>query len=55
VVSRTIRTAPSRNSGSNFRRVSGMSLLLVHASTVLGEVQLVQELDGPQAWHEPWV
>src|SRR3954468_11800503 len=38
-VSSTIRTAPSRNSRSYFFRFSGISILIVEASTVRGEPQ----------------
>jgi DNA-binding NarL/FixJ family response regulator len=38
-VSRTIRTAPSRNSGSNFLRFSGMALLIADASSIRGELR----------------
>src|SRR5215217_3823962 len=38
-VTRTSLTAPSRNSASNFLRFSGMTLLIVDASTLRGELQ----------------
>ncbi|MDN4171316.1 hypothetical protein QWY28_00005, partial [Nocardioides sp. SOB77] len=40
LVSSTIRTAPSRNSRSYFFRFSGISILIVDASTVRGEPQV---------------
>ncbi|GAA2811198.1 integrase core domain-containing protein [Mycolicibacterium pallens] len=41
-VSSTIRTAPSRNSRSYFFRFSGISIPIVDASTVSGEVQTAE-------------
>ena len=46
LVSRTIRTAPWRNSASNRRRVSGTALLIVHASTISGEPQIADRRPG---------
>jgi hypothetical protein len=44
LVSSTIRTAPSRNSRSYFFRFSGISILIVDASTLRGNLTLMLDM-----------
>ena len=49
LVSSTIRTAPSRNSRSYFFLVSGISFLIVDASTLRGNLTVFPERFGSLA------